>query len=137
MGEDRVAPFGNSQTREFSGKLREARDLDGSDVVVIAVIVAIRADAVSDAADLARNVAEIALEALPLRGDALAGFPGVALAQAGDEQRLALLEAWRRKGGVSSILIGSTRLRLVSARRARTASGVSPKWSRNARVNAS
>src|SRR5215472_17464419 len=73
--EHRVALLRNTQARKFGGKVGEARHLDGGDVVVVAVIIAVGTDAVSDAADLPGDVAEILVKTLPLRGNAGAGFP--------------------------------------------------------------
>jgi hypothetical protein len=92
VGEHRVSLFGNPHAAEFARQVGKIRHLDAGDVVEIAGIVAVAADAVGDLPDPAGNVLDLLVKALPLAGNAGAALAGVALADAGDEKRLAGLK---------------------------------------------
>src|SRR5262249_42867757 len=76
MREDGVALRWYAHAREVRRQLREGGDFDAADVVEVAVVVGVAADAVGRVADLPGDVADVRPEALPLRGDGLAAFAG-------------------------------------------------------------
>src|SRR6185437_1868803 len=63
--EEGIALGRNAHAAELRRQSREILHLDAGDVVEIAFVIAVAADAVGGAADRAGNVAEIGLEALP------------------------------------------------------------------------
>ena len=79
------------------GHVGEVAHLHAGDVVEIAGIVGVEADAVGHVADLARYVIGLGVEALPQARDAGGAVVAVAVAQAGDQQGLRGLEARRRE----------------------------------------
>src|SRR3954466_4910797 len=93
----RVSLFGNAHAAELARQIGKLRYFDTGNVVVIAGVVAVAADAVGHPADPARKVLDRLVEALPLAGDGGAGLPSVTLAETGDEQRLADLKMRRLK----------------------------------------
>ena len=97
MGEDRIFLFGNAHAAEFTRQIGEVGHFDAGDVVEIAGVVAIAADAVRHLPDPIGNVLHRLVKALPLAGNARAALPGVAFAEAGDEKRLAGLKTRRLK----------------------------------------
>src|SRR5450432_2189941 len=97
MAEHRVALFGDPHTGELAWQVGKVRHFDTGDVVEIAGIVAVAADAVSDLADPAGNILDRLMKALPLAGNGGAGFAEVTLAEASDQKRLADLETRRLK----------------------------------------
>jgi hypothetical protein len=85
--------FGNPHARELARQVGEVGDLDAGDVVEIAGIVAVAADAVGDLADPRRDVVDGLVKLLPqVRNAGAAVFMGAALGDAGDQKRLAGFE---------------------------------------------
>src|SRR5262245_35607602 len=95
MPEHGIAPLRDTQAGEVRREIRETGDFNAAGIVEIAVIIAVAAHAIGGAADLSQDVAEMRIEALPLRGDRFARFTSVTLTQAGNQQRLARFEARR------------------------------------------
>ena len=93
MGKDRVFLLGDPNAREFARQVGEVGDLDTGDVVEIAGIVAIAADAIGHLPDPSGNVVDRLMKALPLAREwRRRRLAGIAFADAGNEQRLAGLE---------------------------------------------
>src|SRR5215470_10917423 len=107
VGKHRIGLGGNAHAGHFRGKSRKISNFDSSNVVEIAVLVAVEANAVRRAADLPGNVADIRLKALPLCRDGFAALAVIALAKPGNKQGLKFFEARRGRFAisVSSILI--------------------------------
>src|SRR3954453_5499697 len=95
MRKHRISLFRNAHAAEFARQVGEIRYFDAGNIVVVAGVIAIAADAVRDLSDPARKILDGLVEALPLPGNGGAGLPGVTLPQAGDEKRLAGLETRR------------------------------------------
>jgi hypothetical protein len=83
VGEDSVSLFGNPNFCEFARQIGKIRDLDAGDVVEIAGIVAVAADAVGDLPDPSGNVRLGLLKPAPLARNGGAAFPSVTLADTG------------------------------------------------------
>ena len=110
VGEHGVSLFGNPHAAELARQVGEVGHFDARDVIEIAGIVAVAADAVGDLADAAGNIGDRLMEALPLAGNAGAVLVVVAFAEAGDEQRLCRFRnaaAGRLSVRVESMGIGS------------------------------
>src|SRR6266404_52732 len=90
--EHRISLFGDPNAAEFARQVGKIRYFDAGDVIEVAGIVAVAADAVSHLPDPAGNVRHGLVKALPLAGNAGAALASVALANAGDEKCLAGLE---------------------------------------------
>src|SRR6202022_1393662 len=97
VAEDRVSLFGDANAAEFARQVGEVRHFDAGDVVEIAGVVAVAADAVSHRPDPAGNVLDGLMKVLPLAGYGGAALARVTLADTGDEKRLAGLETRRLK----------------------------------------
>jgi hypothetical protein len=98
VGEHRVFLFGNPHPAELARQIGEIRHFDAGDIVKISGIVSITADALGHLPDpAARDMRFGLMNALPLAGNGSPAFPIIALADAGDEQRLAGLETRRLK----------------------------------------
>src|SRR4051812_43108985 len=95
MAEHRIALRGNPQAAEFGGQGREIADFDAAQVVDVAGIVRVVADAIRDVAHLARHFAEVLVKALPLRWNRGGALARIALAQTRDEKRPAVFKARR------------------------------------------
>src|ERR1700730_13274604 len=89
VGEDRVSLFGDPNAAEFARQVVEGRHFDAGDGVEVSGIVAVAGHAVSPLPDPAGNVLDRLMKALPLAGNAGSALAIVALADAGDEKRLA------------------------------------------------
>ena len=95
---------------EFARQVGEVGDFDAGDVVEIAGIVAVAADAIGHLADPAGDVVDDLVEALPLVGNAGAFvLVGAAFADTGDQQGLPVSKrgGLRLSSGVESMMIGS------------------------------
>src|ERR1700688_2758428 len=97
MGEDRIALCGNPHLRKFARQVGKIRHFDTGDVVEIAGVVAVAADAVSHLPDPSGNVVHRLMKAVPLAWNAGAVLVIVALAETGDEQRRAGFKTRRLK----------------------------------------
>ena len=97
VGEHGVALSGYPDPAELARQVGKIRHLDAGDVIEIAGIIAVAANAVSDLSDPVGNRARLLVIALPLAGNA--GGAAVAvivtLADAGDEHGLAGLKTRR------------------------------------------
>src|SRR5258708_880085 len=90
MRKDRVFLLGDANVGEFARQIGEVGDLDAGDVVEVSGVIGVTADAVSHRPDLAGNVLDRLMKALPLSGNGgAAALPIIAFADAGDEKRLA------------------------------------------------
>src|SRR3954454_13608083 len=69
MRKHRVFLFRNTHATEFARQVREIRYFDAGNIVVVAGVIAIAADAVRDLADPARKILDGLVEALPLPGN--------------------------------------------------------------------
>src|SRR5580693_2990371 len=98
MSEDRVALLGNAHAAELTRQIGEISDLDAGDVVEIAGVVAVAADAIGDRPDPAGKALDVLMEALPQAGNAGAIVMAETIADAGDQHGLVGFETWRRKG---------------------------------------
>src|SRR5436190_3775450 len=92
MGEHRISLFGDTNATEFARQIGKIRHFDAGNVIEVAGIVAIAADAIGHLPDPAGNVLHRLVKALPLAGNAGTALARVALANAGDEKCLAGLE---------------------------------------------
>ena len=68
VGEHRVFLFGNPHARELARQVGEVGDLDAGDVIEIAGIVAVAADAIGDLADPRRDVVDGLVKLVPRFG---------------------------------------------------------------------
>ena len=98
VGEHRVALLGDAHAAEVARQVGEIGDFDAGDVVEIAGVVAVAADAIGDLPDPAGKVVDVLMKAMPQGGNAGAVLEADALAEAGDQHRLAGLETRRRDG---------------------------------------
>src|ERR1700712_3890068 len=67
VGEDRVFLFGNPHPRKFARQVGKIRDFDAGDVVEIAGIVAVAANAISNVADARSDMRDGVMKLLPRR----------------------------------------------------------------------
>ena len=92
VGEHRVALLGNADATEAARQVGEIGDLDAGDVVEIAGIIAVAADAIGDLrfslADARGNVGDLLMEAVPQPRNGGAVVAGDALGGTGDEECL-------------------------------------------------
>src|SRR5882757_4023918 len=91
VGEHEIFLRRDPDQGELARQLGEIRDLDAGDVVEIAGVVAVAADAIGQFAELTGNVGALLVEIVPLVRNAGAATIAklVALTDAGDEERLA------------------------------------------------
>ena len=101
VGEDGVFLFGNPHARELARQVGEVGDLDAGDVVEIAGIVAVTANAIGDRSNARGNVGDLLVEALPQsrNGRAVVETEGRELLETAgfvrDYQGMTLYAAWR------------------------------------------
>src|SRR3984957_11779967 len=93
-GEHGITLLGHPDTRERTRQIGEIGDFNARDVVEIAGIVAVAADAISDFADAMGNIVDRVMKALPLAWNARTVLVGVAVADARHEQRPRHFETW-------------------------------------------
>jgi hypothetical protein len=83
VGEYSVFRFGNPHTGELARQVGKVGDLDAGDVIEIAGIVAVAADAIGDLADPCRDVVDGVVKLVPqVRDSGAAVFVGAALSDA-------------------------------------------------------
>src|SRR5580692_2580465 len=87
VGEHRITLLGNPDTRERTRQIGEIGDLNARNVVEIAGIVAVAANAIGDFAGAMGNIVDRLMKALPLARNARAVLVGMAVADARHEQR--------------------------------------------------
>src|SRR6201987_2359302 len=95
MGEHRVSLRGDAHAAELARQGGEVGDLDAGDIVQIAGVIAIAADAIGDGPDPVRNVPVLLMKAAPQQRNAGAAFVAEAATDAGDQESLAVLKARR------------------------------------------
>src|SRR5258708_3564685 len=95
MGKHGISLRADPHATEAGGKIGKIGHFHACDVIEIALVISIVGNAERVPAGLTRNVSQIGHEALQLGRDSLAGLGGVTLAQTGNEQRPAGLEARR------------------------------------------
>jgi hypothetical protein len=87
VGEHRVKLFGKAQPGEILRQRGEVGHLDAGDIVEILRLIGVVADPAGDLPDLAGNIADMLMKALPQPCDAACTFEIEMTAQAGDQQR--------------------------------------------------
>src|SRR5690606_30596896 len=94
----------DAKARELRRHRREILHLHAAQIVHVAVVVGVVADAIRILPDLRWNVPQVRGEALPLQRDGCAHRAVVALAGTGDEQGASFLNGGRRKRSVHDAL---------------------------------
>ena len=93
VGKHGVFLFGNPHPLKFARQVGEVGHFDGGDIVEIAGIVGVAADAIGDLADPAGDIVDGLIETLPqARNEGAFVFVGAAFADTGNELGFAGLE---------------------------------------------